>query len=53
MMPIFKALAWATAILMIAFAGRAAGMDPEPLVLMLSGAAAVGLSQPGRCGGLA
>lgn len=53
MLVIFKGVAWATAILLIALAGQAAGIDTEPLVFILSGAAAITISQSGRCGGLA
>ncbi len=50
---IFKAIAWATAIMTAALAGQATGIDAEPLVLILSGAAAIAMSRSGRCGGLA
>ena len=49
----FKAIAWATAIMTVALAGQATGIDAEPLILILSGAAATAVSQSGRCGGLA
>ena len=40
-MTIIQALGWAAAILFVSLAGRMAGFDPEPLVLLMSGAAAV------------
>jgi hypothetical protein len=49
-MTMIQALGWAASILLVSFAGRIAGLDPEPLVLLMSGAAAVRIVRSGCCG---
>ncbi len=49
-MTIIQSLGWAASILLVALTGRMTGLDPEPLVLLMSGAAAVRLVRSGCCG---
>lgn len=49
-MTLIQALGWAASILLVALVGRTAGFDPEPLVILLSGAAAVSIARSGCCG---
>ncbi len=49
-MPLIQTLGWAASILLVALLGRTAGFDPEPLVLLMSGAAAVYIARSSCCG---
>ena len=49
-MSMIQALGWAASILLVSLAGRMAGFDPEPFVLLMAGAAADRVARSGCCG---
>jgi hypothetical protein len=48
-----QALGWAASVLLVSLAGRMIGFDPEPLVLLITGAAAIRVVRSGCRGALA